>query len=87
PPPPTTDSTTPRKVGEMPLTSLPSLPILQPRPTEELPHELPSDASMDAEDADVKPAPPSRDGHGVQATHITPPDPQEPVIGNVEPKG
>lgn len=42
-----------REIGEMPLTSLASLPILQPRPMDDLPDELPPDASMDAEDADV----------------------------------
>jgi hypothetical protein len=71
-----------REVGEMPLTSLASLPILQPRL--DLPDELSPDVSMDAEDADAQSPPPPREGHGVQATHITPPDPQEPVIGNVE---
>lgn len=81
-----TSESAPREVGEMPLTSLPSLPILQPRPTDELPDQLPPDVLMDAEDADVHPAPPPREGHGVQATHITPPDPREPVIGNVNSK-
>ena len=75
----------PRKVvGEMPHTTHASLPILQPRATDDLPEELPSGASMDAEDADVQLPPPPREGHGVQATHVTPPDPDEPVIGNVD---
>ncbi|HEX8524251.1 MAG TPA: excinuclease ABC subunit UvrC [Tepidisphaeraceae bacterium] len=59
---------------EMPLSTHQSLPILNPR-TEEEPDVTP----VDAEDAG--PGTPTR---GVQATHITPPNPQEPVIGNVE---
>src|SRR5688500_3670229 len=56
--------------GENPHTTLPSLPILQPRTD---PHDEPQ-AAMDAEDADqVSTAPPERDVQGVQATHITPP--------------
>ena len=42
-------------------------------------------APMDAEDAAVTPPPPPREGHGVQATHITPPATEgEPTIGNVD---
>src|SRR5688500_11666796 len=63
-----------KQVGEMPHTTHASLPILQPRP--ELPEELPNDVSMDAEDADEQLPPPPRPGRGVQATHVTPPDPQ-----------
>ena len=33
----------------MPLTSLPSLPILQPRPTDELPDELPPGTRVHAD--------------------------------------
>jgi excinuclease ABC subunit C len=40
-----------KQVGEMPHTTHVGLPILQPRPTDALPDELPPDVSMDAEDA------------------------------------
>jgi hypothetical protein len=65
--------------NEMPHSTHATLPILQPRTEEE-----PDIAPVDAEDAAVTPPPPPREGHGVQATHITPPATEgEPTLGNV----
>jgi excinuclease ABC subunit C len=60
-----------REVGEMPFSTIASLPVLQPAAAE-LPEELDVRPPVDPEDADPA-LPPPRGGHGVQATHITPP--------------
>jgi excinuclease ABC subunit C len=73
-----------KQIGEMPHTTHVGLPILQPRATDSLPDELPPDVSMDAEDAEANLPSPPHGGHGVQATHITPPPTDEPVLGNVK---
>ena len=59
---------------QMPHSTHASLPILNPQREPE--REI---TPVDAEDAG-----PGDPTHGVQATHITPPDPQGPVIGNTK---
>jgi hypothetical protein len=67
---------------EMPHSTHVALPVLQPRTEPEV-----EAVPMDAEDAaDLESTPPPARQRGVQATHITPPDPgAEPVIGNIDP--
>jgi hypothetical protein len=59
---------------QMPHSTHASLPILNPQREPE--REI---TPVDAEDAG-----PGDPTHGVQATHITPPDPQGPVLGNTK---
>jgi hypothetical protein len=60
---------------QMPLSTHASLPILSPRVESEDEVDV---SPVDAEDAQAPP-------RGIQATHITPPNPDEPVMGNVTP--
>ena len=68
--------------NEMPHSTHAVLPVLQPREEPEV-----EAVPVDAEDAPA--ALPPREGHGVQATHITPPATEgEPIVGNVnDPNG
>ncbi|MEA2709822.1 MAG: excinuclease subunit, partial [Phycisphaerales bacterium] len=70
--------------SEMPHSTHMALPVLQPRTEPELP-VVPVDAEDDAVIELPPDPPPPRDGHGVQATHITPPATEgEPIVGNVK---
>src|SRR4051812_13935221 len=70
--------------NEMPHSTHMALPVLEPRTEPEAP-VLPVDAEDDAA-IELPPDPlPPREGHGVQATHITPPTTEgEPIVGNVQ---
>ena len=72
--------------NEMPHSTHATLPVLQPR-TEPEPEVTPVDAEDDGAIELPPPPPPPREGHGVQATHITPPATEgEPIVGNVPPE-
>src|SRR5688500_17015059 len=72
--------------NEMPHSTHMALPVLEPR-TEPEAEVMPVDAEDDTA-LEIPPPPPRpREGHGVQATHITPPAPEgEPIVGNITPE-